>query len=751
MKQLSAIITFAAAAALGAACTGASAAPETEVIWSSVNLEPDSTGTSFYRQTFTVMGDLSEIDKIGFNQFARVMRMENPADTLTELVPGYYTISSSRLGREAAAGRDTVVFEILTKGRLSNICYGPDGVHAVLADGTTRPLKFTRESMLADKSRWSTSEVDNMPYGDAVFAINEALAGASEVSPYDAIPSFKSVTLTGGDTEVNPSEIEFIEAGADAKGPEWFRATVADGKIVVECAADRRGAVAARLGHLLGASKRTLPAAVIEDYPDLGYRGLMIDIARNYQTPQKINRLLDMMAAYGLNLFHFHFSDDEAWRLEIPGLPELTELASRRGYGKDESEHLFQIFCGNGNPDSNEGTANGYFTREDFIGMLRHADSLGIRVLPEIESPGHARAAIKAMEKRYRTTGDASWRLIEDGDTSVYTSAQSFHDNVVNPALEGPYKLMKHVASALKDMYAEAGVELPAIHIGGDEVPHNSWSGTPSVQKLMKEKGFKSEKQVHAYFVEKVQDIFKEMGLKYSGWQEIAVGHDDAYNARVRDNVYGVNCWSTIGGQEGVVAEATRGGYPVVLSNVNHYYLDMLYNYHPEERGLSWGGTVDEFDALHGYPARLSPDVSKVKGVQAQVWAETIRSPKDLERILFPKLLGVAERAWNNDSTYTDADFNAVINTRELPTWDKLGLTYHVRQAGIRRQPGNESMLEMNAPYSNAEIRYTLDGTDPDESSALYTAPVAIPADATQARARLWVNGHPSLVTILFL
>lgn len=750
MKQLSVIIAFVSATAL-AACTGVSAAPETEVVWSSVNLEPDSAGTSFYRQTFTVTGDLSQIDKIAFNQFARVMCMENPSDTLTELMPGYYTISSSRLGPGAAPGRDTVMFNILTRGRLSNICYSPDGVHAVLADGSAGPVRFTRESLLADKSRWSTPEVDNMPYGDAVYAINGALAGSSEVSPYDAIPSFKRVTLTGGYTRVNPSEIEFIEAGADAKGPEWFRVTVADGRIVVECAADRRGAVAARLGHLFGTSERTLPAAVIEDYPDLSYRGLMIDIARNYQTPREINRLLDMMAAYGLNHFHFHFSDDEAWRLEIPGLPELTELASRRGYGKDESDHLFQIFCGNGNPDSKDGTANGYFTREDFIGMLRHADSLGIRVLPEIESPGHARAAIKAMEKRYRTTGDALWRLIEDGDTSVYTSAQSFHDNVMNPALPGPYIFMKQVASAIKDMYAEAGVELPAIHIGGDEVPRNSWSGTPSVRKLMKENGFTSEKQVHAYYVEKVQDIFKEMGLKYSGWQEIAVGHDDAYNARVRDNVYSVNCWSTIGGQEGVVGEAIRGGYPVVLSNVNHYYLDMLYNYHPGERGLSWGGTVDEFDALHGYPAHLSPDVSKVKGVQAQVWAETIRSPKDLERILFPKLLGVAERAWNNDPTYTDAEFNAVINTRELPAWDELGLTYHVRQAGVRRQPGNEGMLEMNAPYADAEIRYTFDGTDPGGSSELYTAPVAVPAGASQVRARLWVNGHPSLVTILFL
>lgn len=751
MKKLHAIITI-AAAGLAAACSGSRTAPETEVVWSSVNLEPDSAGTASYKQTFTVVGDLSNIDKIAFNQFARKMQPVDTSDTITEIVPGYYTITSPRLGSGATS--DTAVFEIITRGRLSNICYGPDGVHAVLADGSTKPVKFRRESLLADKNCWSSGGVDKMPYGDAVYEINERITAESiPASPYAAVPSFKKVTLTEGKSLVDPSKLEFVPlqkvpAGA---GDEYFRAVIADGKIVVECNETVRGAVAARLGHVIG-KPRELPNAVIEDYPDFGYRGLMIDIARNYQTPQELRRVLDMMAAYGLNIFHFHFSDDEAWRLEIPGLPELTEVGSRRGYGKDESEHLYQIFCGNGDPAATGNTANGYFTRADFIGLLQHADSLGIRVIPEIESPGHARAAIKAMEKRYRTTGDASCRLVEDGDTSVYTSAQAFHDNVVNPALEGPYTLMRSVASALQDMYKEAGADLVAVHIGGDEVPHNAWSGAPSVQKLMAEKGFKSEKEVHAYFVERVQDIFKDLGLKLSGWQEIGVGHDDAYNDRVRDNIYSVNCWSTIGGQKGVVAEATRGGYPVVLSNVNHFYLDMLYNYHPEERGLSWGGTVDEFDALHGYPSRLSPDVTKVKGIQGQVWAETIRGPQDLERMLFPKLLGLAERAWNADSTYTDAAFNALVNAREMPVWESRGYTYHVRQPGIRRQPGNESVLEMNTPYAEgAVVRYTLDGSEPAEDSPVYTSPVAIPEGATQARARIWLNGHPSATSILFL
>ena len=176
---------------------------------------------------------------------------------------------------------------------------------------------------------------------------------------------------------------------------------------------------------------------MVEDYPDFHYRGLMIDVSRNFIPLSQVQSVVYKMASLRMNRLHFHIVDDEAWRLEIPGLPELTSVGARRGYTTDEKDFLAQLFAGNGDPNSTGGTANGYITREEFKDFIAFCYSLGIEVIPEIESPGHARAAIKSMEARYRNTGDDTYLLREYGDT-VFTSAQSFHDNIMNPALPGP-------------------------------------------------------------------------------------------------------------------------------------------------------------------------------------------------------------------------------------------------------------------------------------------------------------------------
>lgn len=251
-------------------------------------------------------------------------------------------------------------------------------------------------------------------------------------------------------------------------------------------------------------------------------------------------------------------------------------------------------------------------------------------------------------------------------------------------------------------------------------------------------------------------DDFAKKGIKISGWQEIALRHSDEYNEAVRPQVYSVNCWSTLPsqGQGGVVQAIAESGYPVILSNVNHYYLDMCYSRHPYERGLTWGGTVDEFDALGGYPARLCPfPGANLKGVQGQVFGETLRSADGLETMLLPKMLGLAERAWNPDSTYSDDIFHAAI-LNEIPKWEADGYAYHVRQPGITLEEGR--YVKFNSPYPDAVIRVTFDGTEPTEAlepvaqdaridlKAMSSAPAAV-------RARLWLNGRPSPVTILNL
>ena len=723
------------------------ATAKTTVVWENMGNDKDAKGNAYYLQRFTVKGDIAMIDRLCFNQFARQMTPLNSADSVVEIVPGYYYITSPQFGTAA----DSVVIDIRVKGTMAAICYAPDGVHVVTKEGLTAGVKYSRKSIIDRPEQWSIEGKDRMPYGDSIYRFNESLVSNDSIGIYDVIPSFKSVKMLGGHYKGNG---EVISHAITHSNPEFYRITISTDSVVVEYASERALKIAHRVlstHNYLPGDGTPLPCAVIEDYPDLPYRAVMIDIARNFQRVNDLQTVVQMLARYRLNTLHFHFCDDEAWRLEIPGLPELTNVGSRRGYTLDEKNHLVQIFAGNGDPNTAEGTANGYISRGEFIEFLRYCQEYGIDVVPEIESPGHARAAIKSMEARYRNTGDASYRLIEDGDTSRYTSAQAFHDNVMNPALPGPYKFMEKVIDEIALMYKEAGVPLTAIHIGGDEVPRGAWNGAPSALALIKNKNLKGEKGLHAYFVQQLAKILSQRGIKMNGWQEIAVGHTPEYNAEIAPLVGGVNCWSTLPshGHGGVTREAVNAGYPIILSNVNHFYLDMTYNYHPLEKGLNWGGTVDEFNSLAGYPAELCPTDSttpgRIIGISGHVFAETMRSFPQLQSFLLPKMLGLAERAWNNSKTYTPAMFNNIICKKELPRLALRGWNFHLRQPGIIIEDG---IVKMNSPYSGAVIRYTLDGSEPTMKSPVYTEPFA--SDATQIRARLYHLGKESVTTILF-
>lgn len=718
--------------AAAAIAVAASAADSPAVYYSARN-GADADGSPEYVQTFRLSGIPRGTVMLAFNQFARRMRTADAADTLTEVVPGYYTVRSPGLAA------DTASISVITRGTLSSVCYEPDGMHLVLADGSVVPLRVRRFDILGDAAACA-----KMPSADSVWRRNMEIGLPQTADVYAVVPSFKKVTRGDGQSDVDLSNPVFEDMpGAE---PEEYFMNIGEGRITVRAPKAMWPRLRRVIAHRFGTGVKSMPDAVIEDRPDMRYRGLMIDPVRNFQPASEIHRVIDLMALYGFNVLHFHLTDDEAWRLEIPALPELTAIGSRRGYASDYSTagYLPQIFAGDGNPDSRAGTANGFYTRADMISILQHADSLGIRVLPEIESPGHARAAIYALK------GREGFELAEEGDTSRYTSAQAFHDNIMNPALEGPYRLMDVVADELISIYREAGVELPAIHIGGDEVPRHAWDGSPAVAAMMRRDSLADQKAVHAAFVRRVAQSYARKGVRISGWQEVAHGHSEDYDSVMRPMVFSVNCWSTLPshGHGSVTTDIARDGYPVVLSNVDHFYLDMTYSAHPSERGLSWGGNVDEFDALAGYPRELCPvDGADIAGIQAQVFAETIRGTDGLETMLLPKMLGVAERAWNNDSTYTESQFNSVI-VREIPKWQAGGYAYHVRQPGARV---TGDVLEVNTTYADSVIRYTTDGSEPDSGSAIVSGSVTLPAGVHQVRQRQWVGDIASPSTIVFI
>ena len=532
-----------------------------------------------------------------------------------------------------------------------------------------------------------------------------------------------------------------------------------------------------------------LEAVSIRDYPDLAYRGQMIDIARNFTAPENLKKLVDIFASYKLNVLHFHFCDDEAWRLEIPGLEELTAVGSRRGHTTDESQCLYPCYDGGYDPDAKT-VGNGYYSREEFIDLLKYAAERHVRIVPEIESPGHARAAIVSMKARYNKyfetdPGKATeYMLSEPEDTSRYVSVQYYTDNVMNVALPSTYRFMEKVIQELNAMYQEAGLSLYTVHLGGDEVPRGVWMGSPKCQELMKEKGMTKAHDLSEYFITQMADVMQKNGLKFSGWQEVALGHTEEAHQQLRGQAAGVYCWNTVPGSDEVVYQTANNGYPVILCNVGNFYMDMAYNGHPDERGLDWGGYVDEsvsFSMLPfsiyrslrvdmaGNPIDLNnaekgktalTEIGKkhIMGVQGQLFAETIRSFDGVEYLLFPKILGLAERGWNAHPVWENLSgvreqqaFNQAlalyyekISKSEMPYWAKNGINFRLPQPGLLVKDGN---LYANVAIDGAEIRYTTDGSEPTAQSTLWKEPVK--CGSLVVKAKTFYQGKESLTIIL--
>lgn len=543
-----------------------------------------------------------------------------------------------------------------------------------------------------------------------------------ETNIWDMIPSLKKVEPSEGVTVVNAMpQVTYVSS----ERPGWYRITI-EGECKVE-AADEDGAFYAEvtLDNLRrNAGGNELPNMVIEDWPDLAYRGLMLDISRNFTSKDNILKLIDLLAHYKVSIFHLHFGDDEGWRLEIDKFPDLTTYGAYHAFPERnergeyiETEYLMPSYNGRVNPYDMTSTANGYLTKEDYIEILKYAWERRIQVIPEFDTPGHSRAAIKSMEAYARRTGDDSYLLSEPEDESVYLSIQYYRDNALNVALPSTYRFIEVVFDELIAYHKEAGVPLPAIHVGGDEVPHGAWIGSPSCQKIMKERGWDNIELMKSYYIENVLDIAEARGVKLAGWQELVMDLEDHVYERLKKNLYSINFWHTGSGQEEYPYKYANDGVPAILSNMTNTYVDFAYTPDKTERGLSWGGFVDErrsfsllpYDVYRSVrwddrgqirdiadlPEGKTPLKAKenIVGVQAQLWAETIRNFDHVTSYIFPKVCGIFERAWNASPSWegtTKADdpaflsdldrYYSTVVSHEMPYYDEMQIAYRKRK-----------------------------------------------------------------------
>lgn len=716
------------------------------VTWETLGNRLDQNNKAEYVQRFTIIPD-GPFESMAFCIAPFDMRMATEGDQLIEILPGYYMVSSPRFLR--AAQGDTLYTDVINKLAYRSRLYVPDGVHLV-RDGKPVPAQFTLLSQIAFPEQWIDPQdgVDPMIYGDDAFAINDSIRSAYKATPYRQIPTPKKIEVTDQLVAANDllnAEFEIITV--DSPLQDYRLVTMQPYKITVKTNNQFPQVIKSDILRRIKESadeNGMVPLATIEDWADFGYRGFMFDTARNFLPVNVVKRVVDLMSRYGLNTLHFHIGEDEGWRLEIPSLPELTRVGGRRGYTlTDDVPFLKGQYSGDGNPDSPT-VANGFYSVQEYIDLLKYAHNKGVRIIPEFDTPGHSRAAIRAMEWRYKNTGDSSVRLIHDGDSSKYTSAQGFHDNTMNPAIEGPYNFMNIVFDEVIDIYRQAGVPLEAINIGGDEVGRGAWNGSMEAQKLMQQNGYTTQKDLHAHFVKKIAEIAHGKGIKLAGWEDIADGYDAHYDSVVRPHIYMVNSWNYSGDRGSKIA---ANGYPVVMSNVDYLYFDHHHSSHPEEPGMLWGGIVDEFKPLSATIETLMPGDSTVHsnvvGISAQLFGETLRDSTTAERYMLPRLLALAERAHNSHGTLTNREYFGLI-TEEMPRWNAEGYTFYLRQPGIVI---NDGVVTMNEPYGFGEIRYTIDGTEPTQQSALYTGPFSVPQD-TRVRARLFVGPSWSVTSI---
>jgi len=532
-----------------------------------------------------------------------------------------------------------------------------------------------------------------------------------------------------------------------------------------------------------------IPCVEVKDEPRFTYRAVSLDVARNFETKAQVLKLLDAMALYKLNVLHLHLTDDEGWRLEIPSLPELTSVGAERGHTLD-SKNFLPASHGSG-PDTGKLAGSGFYTQADYIEILKYANARHIMVVPEIESPGHARASVKAMNARYARLMAAGkqaeaeqYLLYDQKDQSDYMSVQDWTDNVIDVSLPSTYNFFGKIIDELISVYAKAGAPLTTIHFGGDEVPGGVWEKSPAYLALKAQHPeIKNTGDLWYYFYGRLNGMLKAKGLNLAGWEEMGLRKTmvdgKAYNIPNPDFAAAnmqTEVWNNTvgGGGEDLAYRLANAGYKVVLASVTNLYFDMAHNKSFDEPGYYWGAFVDidkpfsfiPYDYFkntivdrNGLPLdrrifigkqRLTDyGKSNILGLQGCLWGENIKTPERADYMMFPSLLSLAERAWAQDPQWaTEQDtaksnalyqtawinFLNVMGKRELPrlTYYHDGYGYRIPNPGVILQDGK---YVANEQFPGFVIRYTTNGKDPDAKSKIYNDAVTITGNDVKFRA----------------
>jgi hexosaminidase len=466
------------------------------------------------------------------------------------------------------------------------------------------------------------------------------------------------------------------------------------------------------------------PCVDVIDYPKLGWRGLMFDVARHFFTKQEVKQYIDAMVRYKFNLLHLHLTDDEGWRIEIKGLPKLTEV----GAWSVKKVGTFGDFTP---PTADEPrTYGGFYTQEDIKELVQYAQERFVNILPEIDVPGHSLAVI-ASYPELSCTPDAVNYKVRSGekimDWSRGAPPLALVDNTLCPANEKVYSFLDTVLTQVAQLFP-----FEYIHMGGDEAPHNFWEKNDQVKQLMQREGLKTIPQVQAYFEKRVEQIVISKGKKFMGWDEILEGGVSPTAAVMswRGMKYGI--------------QAANEKHNVVMSPTEFAYLDYMQADVSTEPRVYASLRLNKAYQFNPVPASVNPQY--VIGGQANLWTEQVYNIRQAEYMTWPRAFAISESIWSPSEKKNWINFvdRTQQHFKRLDLAEtKYSPAIYDPIINVRRSADRQLLVELTPDIDGLEIYYSFDNSSPDRFYPKYTAAVQVPKDASMMRVITYKGKQP--------
>ena len=458
-----------------------------------------------------------------------------------------------------------------------------------------------------------------------------------------------------------------------------------------------------------------VPIIEIQDFPKLGWRGLMFDVARHFFTKDEVKQYIDAMSKYKYNVLHLHLTDDEGWRIEIKGYPKLTEI----GAWNVKREGEFGDFIP---PLANEPrNYGGFYTQEDIKELVRYAKDRFIEIMPEVDVPGHSLAAI-ASYPELSCTPDAVNYKVRSGekimDWSGGAPPKALLDNTLCPANELAYSFMDSVISQLATLFP-----FEYIHLGGDEAPINFWQKNEQIKALMAREGIKNSTEVQGYFTRRVEKIVESKGKKMMAWDEVLEGGVSPTTAVMswRGMKYGI--------------EAALNKHEVVMSPTTYAYLDYMQSDVISEPRVYASLRLNKSYEFEPVPEGVDPQY--IKGGQANLWTEQVYTIRQAEYMTWPRAFAIAESVWSpKDKKNWPEFFSRVEEHFKRLDFSETKYSPAVYDPifKVGKTSDNKLTIDLSLEVEGLDIYYSFDNSFPDRFYPKYMGTLTAPIDAKQLK-----------------